>query len=136
MHLVLRFARMYMLRYLPWYLAGVVALLGTNWLSVTIPLYLADGIDLLEQGLRDGGGVGASAQAEIARIAAIVAGMGVAIIGIRSASRLLFFTPGRYLQLGGVNHAHVLVSICHALGLDNDSFGNPDAGTGPLEVLR
>jgi hypothetical protein len=42
---------------------------------------------------------------------------------------------GRYVDLGGMNHAHVLVSICQALGIDVDSFGDPNAGTGPAEAL-
>ena len=45
------------------------------------------------------------------------------------------FEGGRYLDLGGRPHAHMLVSICQAFGLPYDSFGNPDAGSGPLEVL-
>ncbi|MDP2311033.1 MAG: DUF1552 domain-containing protein [Pseudomonadota bacterium] len=42
---------------------------------------------------------------------------------------------GRYVDLGGLNHAHVLVSICQALGLDLDTFGDPNAGAGPAEAL-
>ena len=45
-----------------------------------------------------------------------------------------FFTPGRYLSLGGATHDQVLTSICNAFGLTNTRFG---AGTaGALEVLR
>ncbi len=47
-----------------------------------------------------------------------------------------FFQTGRYLDLGGRSHAHVLVSICRALGLDNETFGDPDAGSGEAEELR
>ncbi len=45
------------------------------------------------------------------------------------------FTPGRYLRLGGAHHSKVLVSLCQAFGLQNQSFGDPAAGTGALEVL-
>lgn len=45
------------------------------------------------------------------------------------------FTPGRYLDFGGVAHNHLLVSLCHAMGLDNDSFGDPALGEGPLAGL-
>lgn len=45
------------------------------------------------------------------------------------------FRTGRYLDMGGISHAHLLVSICQALGLSNDTFGNPDAGRGPLSEL-
>jgi hypothetical protein len=43
--------------------------------------------------------------------------------------------PGRYLDFGGAAHNHLLVSLCHAMGLDNDSFGDPALGTGPLPGL-
>lgn len=45
------------------------------------------------------------------------------------------FEGGRYLQYDGVSHSHLLVSICQALGLDNDTFGDPSTGSGPLEGL-
>lgn len=45
------------------------------------------------------------------------------------------FAPGRYLRYNDVNHAQLLVSICQAFGLTNDTFGNPAAGSGPLENL-
>ena len=47
MLLLLRFARRYMVPFLPWFAAGALALLVTNWLSVTIPLFLAHAIDAL-----------------------------------------------------------------------------------------
>lgn len=45
------------------------------------------------------------------------------------------FTPGRYLRVNGAAHARLLVSICHAMGLSNTTFGNPAAGAGPLAGL-
>jgi len=45
-----------------------------------------------------------------------------------------FFTPGRYLDLGGATHDAVLTSICQAFGLSNTTFGAGSAG--PLAVLR
>ncbi len=65
-------------------------LAATNWLSVTIPLYLAEGIDALA--------LGAAGQQIILHNALIVALMGAAVIGVRTASRLLFFTPGRLVE--------------------------------------
>ena len=44
-------------------------------------------------------------------------------------------STGRYLKLGHVNHAKVLVSICQRFGLTNETFGNPAAGSGGLGVL-
>jgi hypothetical protein len=45
------------------------------------------------------------------------------------------FTPGRYLRTNGAPHAKLLVSLCHAMGLGNTTFGNPAAGSGPLAGL-
>lgn len=76
--------------YLVWYVGGIIALICTNWLSVTIPLYLAEGIDALAEG-----GSGPATTYETARIVAL---MGVIVIGVRTASRVLFFTPGRLIE--------------------------------------
>jgi len=86
---LLAFARRYLAPYLPWYAVGVLCLGATNWLSVTIPLYLADGIDLLTV---DGN------KTEVLGIAGTVAVMGLAVIVVRTISRLLFFTPGRLVE--------------------------------------
>ncbi len=45
------------------------------------------------------------------------------------------FSPGRYLKLGGRSHAHLLVSVCEALGLTNQTFGDPSTGSGGLSEL-
>ena len=88
MRLYLRFIRAYMLPYTGWYVVGTIALLGTNWLAVTIPLYVAEAIDALEQQAFD----------VVYHSAVSVALMGLAIMVIRSTSRVLFFTPGRYAE--------------------------------------
>lgn len=42
----------------------------------------------------------------------------------------------RYLQFNHLGHQRLLVTLCHAMGLDNPTFGDPAHGTGPLpEVL-
>ena len=46
-----------------------------------------------------------------------------------------YLNTGRYLQLGGAPHQKLLVSMCHAMGLDNPTFGDPSHGTGPLTEL-
>ena len=89
--LLLRFSRQYLTRYFHWYLVGTLALVATNWLSVTIPLYLAEGIDALTA--HDG------TPLDIVRQnAAIIAGMGLLIVVVRTISRLMFFTPGRLVE--------------------------------------
>jgi hypothetical protein len=45
------------------------------------------------------------------------------------------FTTGRFLQYDGVENNRLLVSILHALGIDVDSYGTSDSGSGPLPGL-
>lgn len=45
------------------------------------------------------------------------------------------FQGNRYLEFDGVSHSKLLVSICQAFGLENQTFGDPTTGLGPLEVL-
>ena len=45
------------------------------------------------------------------------------------------FETGRFLDVGSVNHSHLLVSIAQAFGLGISTFGNPASGSGPLGGL-
>ena len=45
------------------------------------------------------------------------------------------FRLGRYLQMGGLAHNHLLVSICEAFGLSNQTFGDPSTGSGSISEL-
>jgi hypothetical protein len=45
------------------------------------------------------------------------------------------WTTGKYHKLEDENHGALLVSICNAMGIDIDVFGDPDAGSGGLDVL-
>ena len=94
------FVRRYAARYWIWYLAGIAALLATNWLAVQIPLRLAEGIDAIRGGER-----GAVLGAALA-----IALMGLGVILIRTLSRVLMFTPGRLVEyrLRGDLFAHLL----------------------------
>lgn len=85
-----KFADRYGRRYLRWYIGGALALAATNALSVTIPLHLASGIDAF--------GRGGDGKSEVIWAAAVVVIMGAAIIAIRTASRVLFFNPGRLIE--------------------------------------
>ncbi|MBX2798092.1 MAG: DUF1552 domain-containing protein [Myxococcales bacterium] len=42
---------------------------------------------------------------------------------------------GRFLQLGGVEHNRLLVSVCEAMGVPTTSFGGTDPGSGGLPGL-
>ena len=46
-----------------------------------------------------------------------------------------YLKTGRYLKLGGEPHQKLLVSICQALGLANQTFGDESHGSGPLGGL-
>ena len=89
MKALLHFTRLYMMRYWHWYLAGIVTIAVTNWLTVTVPLYLADGIDILAEG---------GSVSDVTPIALTIALMGAALAVIRTASRLFFFIPGRLVE--------------------------------------
>ena len=45
------------------------------------------------------------------------------------------FQPGRALNFKGAPHQKLLVSICQALGLSNQTFGDATKGQGPLDGL-
>ena len=45
------------------------------------------------------------------------------------------FTTGRYMNFAGAPHQKLLVSICQAMGLENQTFGDPTKGTGVLDGL-
>jgi len=45
------------------------------------------------------------------------------------------WNTGKYHELEDTNHGALLVSICNAMGIDIDVFGDPEAGAGGLEVL-
>ena len=66
--------------------AGAACLLATNWLTVTIPIVLGEGIDALTAG----GTVGEA----VTQIAL----MGLVVIVVRTLSRVLFFNPGRDME--------------------------------------
>jgi hypothetical protein len=46
-----------------------------------------------------------------------------------------YFPMGRYMNFNGAPHQKLLVSVCHALGLQNQTFGDPSKGTGALDGL-
>lgn len=94
MRLFLRFARTYALPYWKWYLLGLIALYGSNQLTVWVPMLLKRGIDALA--VRDS----ASSQEVVALLAACALG----IMVIRTLSRACFFNPGRAAEFRLKNH--------------------------------
>ena len=84
-----RFVRRYVLRHWRWYTAGVVSLIATNWASVHIPMEVAAAIDALSR---------TDAHEIVVEKAIRIGLFGVVVIGIRTLSRVAFFTPGRNLE--------------------------------------
>ncbi|MEE2787241.1 MAG: ABC transporter ATP-binding protein [Myxococcota bacterium] len=76
-------------RYQRWYVLGIVCLIATNALTVTIPTFIQRAIDALDAGE---GLTGAGQWA----LMIIVAGFGV--MAVRTLSRTLFFNPGRTIE--------------------------------------
>jgi hypothetical protein len=46
------------------------------------------------------------------------------------------FATGRYLQFGGVPHNNLLLSLLHAMGVEDETFGDAEFATGPLTELN
>lgn len=82
----LRFVRNEVLPLWRWYLAGIIAVLLTNWMSVQVPVQMAKALDVMR------------ANGDTKPFAYTVAALGLAIIITRTLSRVWFFTPGRIAE--------------------------------------
>jgi ATP-binding cassette subfamily B protein len=78
-------------RYRWWYTGGILALALTVWVSVTIPVYIQKTIDLIS------GGKDANETVFHQNIR-IIAGLAIALIAVRSLSRILIFVPARLIE--------------------------------------
>lgn len=47
-----------------------------------------------------------------------------------------YFRMGRYLRYEGVSHVNMLLSFLHAMGIEDETFGDPQFCEGPLAGLR
>ncbi len=83
-----RFSGRYIAPRWRWYVAGTLAVLLTNWMAVRIPVELALGLDALR----------ASEVPTVSTAAWHIFALGAAIIVVRTASRLWFFTPARLAE--------------------------------------
>ena len=83
---ILRLLKDYAWRYRRSYLAGAAFLWVTNYLAVSIPGQIGHAIDALR------------VDEPLGRYVAAIAVMGVAVIVVRSLSRILIFNPGRDLE--------------------------------------
>ena len=73
------------------YSLGVVAILGTNWIAVSIPEYVRLSIDLLNNDLK-------SRQDLLWEYMFIMLGLALVMVVVRTLSRILFFNPGRAIE--------------------------------------
>jgi len=83
-----RFSARYVAPRWRWYVAGTLAVLLTNWMAVRIPVELATGLDALR----------AADDPTVSTAAVHIFALGAAIIVVRTASRLWFFTPARLAE--------------------------------------
>jgi ATP-binding cassette subfamily B protein len=87
----LKFLLYYTHRFRWWYAGGIVFLALTIWASVTIPEYIQKSIDLIAQG-RMGN------EDQFYKYVAIILGLALVLILVRTFSRILFFVPGRLIE--------------------------------------
>ncbi len=83
---ILRLLKVYAWRYRWSYAAGAVFLWVTNYIAVSIPVQIGHAIDALRAGQ------------PLGHFVAVIAIMGVAVIVVRSLSRILIFNPGRHVE--------------------------------------
>ena len=74
-----------------YYSLGIVAILGTNWIAVSIPEYVRLSIDLLNNDLK-------ARQDLLWEYMLIMLGLSLLMMVVRTLSRILFFNPGRAIE--------------------------------------
>jgi len=87
-----RFFFRYILHHKQAYAAGIVFIFLTNWLAVTIPLYLGESIDLLS------GDTLIDQQGQLMQSIGAVIIFALLMVVTRTVSRILFFNPGRAIE--------------------------------------
>ena len=73
------------------YSIGILAVLITNWIAVSIPEYVRLSIDLLTDGLH-------ASQDLLWEYLMIMLGLALIMIVVRTSSRIFFFNPGRAIE--------------------------------------
>lgn len=94
----LRFFLRYLGRHKWSYGLGVVLLLATNWLAVTIPMKIGTAIDLLKDSLVEH-------QSRFNLTIVMIVVLALAMMAARTVSRILFFNPGRAIERDLKNEA-------------------------------
>ena len=73
------------------YSIGIITVLATNWIAVSIPEYVRLSIDLLNDGLQ-------ASQDLLWEYLLIMLGLALIMIIVRTSSRMFFFNPGRAIE--------------------------------------
>jgi len=76
------------------YLVGIFAIIATNWMTVTIPTYLQRAVDLLSLGvdnIREN-------QSDLSNNLLMIMILAIAVVVVRTLSRVFFFNPGRWVE--------------------------------------
>jgi ATP-binding cassette subfamily B multidrug efflux pump len=101
LYIMWSFVKKYPSKYWPWYVFGFIALVLTTFVTTLIPIEIMHIVDAIhqEQGW-------ATLQPMIVRLISFAMGLAV----VRTLSRILIFTPGRYVEydLRKEIHAHLL----------------------------
>ncbi|WP_159522709.1 ABC transporter ATP-binding protein [Sunxiuqinia indica] len=87
----LKFLLSYTHKYRWWYTGGLLFLALTVWVSVTIPEFIQQSIDLIEKG-RIGN------ESEFHKNVLIIVGLALILILVRTFSRILIFIPARLIE--------------------------------------
>ncbi len=87
----LKFLLKYMHQYRWWYTGGIIFLILTVGVSVTIPEYIRKSIDLIEEGT-------AGIKAGFYENVLMIVGLAVGLILVRTLSRILIFFPARLIE--------------------------------------
>lgn len=102
------------------YLAGITFIVTTNWMAVTIPSYLQQAVDLLSLGSEAISG----RQDELGHALMMILGLAVAVVVVRTLSRVLFFNPGRIIEYEVKNQLFDKLSHLEKDYYDKNQIGN------------
>jgi ATP-binding cassette subfamily B protein len=114
LNILLDFSRRYLLPYWWWYVIGFALVYLTQWVAVSIVDQGKQGIDAA---------VASGDAATIAPFVYTIIGLGIAVIIVRTASRLMVFTPGRMIEYHVRNDYY-----SNLLYLQRDFFAHHQAG--------
>ncbi|MDH5560102.1 MAG: ABC transporter ATP-binding protein/permease, partial [Deltaproteobacteria bacterium] len=116
----LKFIFRYIYQYKFSYLFGILLIVLTNWISVTIPKYLQLCIDLLSQGtvhLEDN-------HEQLYDYLIVMFLLAIGIIFIRTLSRIFFFNPGRAIEYQVKNDLFEKLTKLQKDYYDNNPIGS------------